>query len=155
MAKSKTVTSISTRGEWLDRDLKGWRVRVPCQGGHGYFSFEEYGGSVKALNAARAFHAKMERQYRKDLEYKKEHGELPKRQTVNIRNRTGIPGVSREVYPSLNGSATIVWTAYWNRNGKQFCQHFSTASYEHKNEAECKRKAIEKRKEMTEGKWQK
>lgn len=141
---AENVTRIS--GEWLCRDMDGWRVRVPTPGGHNYFSFAEYGGNVKALNAARAFHAKMVRQLEKDREYYKKHGEMPEHETLNIRNRSGVPGCHRMVTPNLSGRPNITWFATWCKNGRQHKKGFST--FEHGDEATCKKLAIEYRAKM-------
>lgn len=132
---AKTVTKISMVGEWIARDNQGWRVRVPCQNGHQYFGIKEYGGSTKALNAARAFHTKACRQYQADKKYYQEHGEKVQRTTLNIRNRSGYTGIARMVYPNLDGKPLVVFTAYVNRRGKQITQRFSLTEYKHEEYA--------------------
>lgn len=129
MAKPEKVANLSTKGEWLARDLNGWRVRVPTQGGHQYFPFDQYGGSAKALQAARRFHAKMLVQLKKDREYMAKHGEKPKRPSLNIRNRSGYTGISRAVYPTLDG-ARVQFCATWCEGGRQYQKCFTTAQYE-------------------------
>lgn len=130
MAKSniaRNVTRIS--GEWICRDLQGWRVKVPCQGGHKYFSYAEYGGSVKALNAARAFHAKAMKQLKEDRDYEKKHGEKPYRPTINARNRSGYAGISVMYTPNLSGRPLVTYVATWSENGRQFQKRFSSAQF--------------------------
>lgn len=133
-AQTKSITSISHRGEWLCRDTKrnGYIVRVPCQGGHGFFSIDEYGSSAKAHEAARKFHAKMERQLQKDREYEKKHGEKPFRHVLNIRNTSGHHGIARNVYPVLDGSPRIVYTVTWrDSHGWPASKSFSSVQYKH------------------------
>lgn len=140
------VANMSVSGDWICRDNQGWRVRVPCQGGHQYFGLKEYGGSSKALNAARAFHTKMCKQLKKDREYFSEHGEKPERTSLNIRNRSGYTGISRNVFPNLDGRPTIAFIAYYSHNGKQISERFSTIEYKHEEYA--LEAAIEWRKKM-------
>lgn len=133
-AQLKQVSNISGKGEWLCRDKKrnGYIVRVPCQGGHGFFSIEEHGGSAKAHEAARKFHAKMERQLQKDREYEKKHGEKPYRDVLNIRNTSGHHGISRAIYPILDGSPRIVYSVTWRgKNGWPQSRGFSSVQYKH------------------------
>lgn len=150
MAKASKQVETTPRiaGEWLCRDVDSWRVLVPCQGGSGRFYFSEYGGVQKALEAARQFQAKALDLLHEDREYRKKYGETPpKRPTVNIRNRTGIQGVGRSVYPNAHSKPRIVWFATWmDSRGRQQRENFSTAEYP--DEATCKRLAIEKREEM-------
>lgn len=127
---------ISTIGEWITRDKDRWIVKVPCQGGYGVFPISEYGGSsVKALMAARGFHTKMDKQLKKDRVYYQKHGEMPKRETLNCRNRTGHTGISRDVHPCLDGRATVVFTVYWNKNRRQISKRFSTVEFKHEEYA--------------------
>ena len=130
-----TALRSNLSGEWICRDLNGWRVKVPCQGGHQYFGFEEHGGSVKALNKARSFHAKAVRQLKKDREYEAAHGEKPYRPSLNIRNRSGYTGISRVVSPSLEGQPLVVYIAYCQHNGKQISERFSLTEYKHEEYA--------------------
>lgn len=137
---------VKIQSDWLCRDLDSWRVRVPCQGGSGRFYFKEYGGSEKALKAAKIFQNKALRQLRLDRKYMSEHGEMPYRETVYITNKSGIRGVFRTVHPTQGGNPLVVWTARWQGvNGKAFTESYSTAQFP---ESECKKKAIKKRKEM-------
>lgn len=146
MANGQTKRKVEKiTGEWLCRDLEGWRVRVPCQGGHGYFSFSEYGGSHKALKAARSFQEKALTQYEKDKAYYIKHGEKPARETVNIRNRSGHTGICRSVYPNLEGRENVAFIATWMVRGKQFSKWFST--HEYGDEKTALKKAIECRAE--------
>lgn len=154
MAKVAKLSTFRTTGEWIARDNGrdggGWRVRVPVQGGHGYFSFQQYGGSQKALDAARRFHAKACAQLRKDREHFKKTGEKPNRPTVNIRNRSGHTGVSYQIFPVLDGNPTVVYTAYYsNRKGQQISKRFSTADPAYKGHADyALEAAVEWRQEM-------
>lgn len=137
---------IRIQSDWLCRDLSSWRVRVPCVGGSGRFTFKEYGGSEKALKAARRFQKKALKLLECDREYYSQHGEMPYRETLYITNKSGHTGVHRVVSPTRNGQPLITWTASWQgRNGKTFHQGYSTAQFP---ESECKKKAIKKRKEM-------
>jgi len=146
MAHSAKKTVVKIQSDWLCRDLASWRVRIPCQGGSGRFSFKEYGGSEKALNAARKFQRKALKLLEEDRDYKAKHGELPYRETVYITNKSGVRGVFRKVSPTRNGQPLITWTASWQgMNGKTFHQGYSTAQHP---ESECKKKAIKKRQEM-------
>lgn len=132
-------------GEWLGRDLDGWRVRVPCQGGHGFFKFSDYGGVQKALIEAKAFQEKALLQYEADKKYAIKHGEKPHRETLYITNRSGIQGCFRSFYPNLFSAPTIVWTATWRRNGKTHTARFSTASKDYPTEEKAKAAAIDMR----------
>jgi hypothetical protein len=146
MAKAARKTVIKIQSDWLCRDLDSWRVRVPCQGGSGRFTFKEYGGSEKALKVARKFQKKALRSLEEDREYMSKHGEKPHRETVYITNKSGIRGVFRIVIPTQGGNPLIIWTARWQGiNGKAFTSSYSTAQFP---ESECKKKAIKKRKEM-------
>jgi len=132
MAKSnqaRNVTRIS--GEWICRDLEGWRVSVPCQGGHKYFPFAEYGGSAKSLNAARGFHRAMLIQLEKDRAYEKKHGEKPHREVLNSRNRSGYRNIAVMYMPNLEGRPNVVYTVYWNKNRIQHSKRFSSHEYKH------------------------
>lgn len=130
--KTQQMTSISSRGEWIARDGNGYRVRVPCQGGHGYFKIDEYGSSAKAHKAARAFHAKMEIQLKKDREYERKNGEKPFRHVLNIRNTSGHHGISKQVYPILDGSPRITYTVTWRgKDGWPMQKTFSSVVYKH------------------------
>lgn len=131
-AQARKITSISSRGEWIARDGNGYRVRVPCQGGHGYFSIEEYGGSAKAHDAARKFHAKMEKQLQEDRKYEKKHGEKPHRFVLNIRNKSGYHAISKNVYPILDGSPRVTFTVSWRgKDGWPLSRTFSSTQYKH------------------------
>lgn len=137
---------VKIQSDWLCRDLDSWRVRVPCQGGSGRFYFKEYGGSEKALKAAKTFQNKALRQLKKDREYMSQHGEMPYRETVYITNKSGVRGVFRIVAPTQGGQPLITWIASWQGpNGRTFTQGYSTAQF---TESQCKQKAIKKRKEM-------
>ena len=140
------VINMSVTGEWICRDNQGWRVRVPCQGGHQYFGIKECGGSVNALKQARSFHNKMCKQLKKDREYFSEHGEKIQRPTLNIRNRSGYTGISRMVYPNLDGRPLIVFQASYQKNGKQVSERFSLTEYKHEEYA--LEAAVEWRKKM-------
>jgi len=147
MASPAHKSVVKIQSHWLARDLTSWRVRVPCQGGSGRFYFKEYGGSEKALKAARAFQRKALKLLAGDREYAAKHGETPHRETLPITNKSGILGVYRVVVPLLGGNPIISWCASWTGpNGKRFVKCYSTVSC--KTEAEAKRKAIQKRKEM-------
>ena len=145
---AKASTNISTQGEWLARDGKSWVVRVPTAGGHKTFPFDAHGGINKALLVARAFHVAMDRQYKNDLEYFKKNGERIQR--LHSNNTSGVNGVSRLVYPRLDGSANIVYRAYFTRRDTNihFTKDFST--YEHVDEKTSLAKATKQRK-----KWEK
>lgn len=147
--RARKATNVKhMQGDWMARDVDGWRVNIPCPGGSGFFSFKEYGGSAKAYEAARKFQIKAYNQYKKDLEYKRKHGELPKRETLNIRNRSGYRGVCRNVHPRLDGPPRIEWIAYWqDSRGIQQSESFTTAA--HIDEHTCKKLALAKRAEMT------
>jgi len=130
------IASLSVVGEWICRDSGGWRVRVPCQNGHGYFGIKESGGSANALKQARLFHNKAVKQLQKDRKFYSETGERPERTTLNIRNRSGYTGVARHVYPNLSGSPLIVFVAYYNnKDGKQLSKRFSLTEYKHEEYA--------------------
>lgn len=134
-SNAKSMGAMSVSGEWICRDNGGWRVRVPCQGGHAYFGINEYGSSQNALKKARQFHARMCKQLKKDREYFSEHGEKPERPSLNIRNRSGYTGIARHVYPNLNGRPLVVFQAYYNKNGKQISERFSLTEYKHEEYA--------------------
>ncbi len=147
MASSARKAVVKIQSHWLARDITSWRVRVPCQGGSGRFFFKEYGGSEKALKAARTFQRKALKLLADDREYAAKHGELPQRETLYITNKSGHVGVHRVMSPTLNGRPLIAWVASWpGPNGKTFHRSFSTANC--KTEDEAKRKAIQKRQEM-------
>lgn len=143
---SAVKASVSKmQGDWLCRDMDGWRVKIPTANGHGFFSFEQYGGVNKAFNAARAFQIKMYKQYQEDLKHKQKHGELPERERLHMNNRTGIPGVCRTIRPNQMADPHITWTGFATINGKTFRQSFTTTNF---SEAECKKRAIEFRDRM-------
>lgn len=147
MTNAARKNVIRIQGDWLCRDIDSWRVRVPCQGGSGRFYFKEYGGSEKALKAAKQFQRKALKLLKEDRAYTAKHGEKPHRETLYITNKSGICGVCRVISPTQNGKPCITWQATWSgQNGKRFAAYFSTAQY---TEAEAKAKAIKKRKEMT------
>jgi len=129
------MRNMSVVGEWICRDAQGWRVRVPCQNGHGYFGIKECGGSANALKQARSFHNKMCKQLKNDRQYFSEHGEKVSRPTLNIRNRSGYTGIARHVYPNLSGNPLIVFQAYYSKNGKQISKGFSLTEYKHEEYA--------------------
>lgn len=133
-APAKNI-SINVTGEWIARDRDRFIVKVPTQNGYGIFPIKELGGTVNALNAARAFHSKMVRQLKKDREYYQEHGEKPQRESLNIRNRSGYQGVARTVTPNLDGRPLITFTAYYSHKGRQISKYFSTAQYKHEEYA--------------------
>lgn len=135
-------------GEWLGRDTDCWRVRVPCQGGHGVFKFIDHGGVQKALKVAKAFQEQALCQYDKDKEYARKHGEKPHRETLYITNRSGVQGCYRSFFPNLHSAPTIVWTATWYKNKRPDSARFSTASKEYPTEEHAKKAAIEMRKKM-------
>ena len=145
--KSVSKNVVKIQGDWLCRDISSWRVRVPCVGGSGRFLFSEYGGSEKALKAAKAFQRKALKLLKEDREYAAKHGEVPYRETVYITNKSGVRGVCRIVAPTQSGTPLISWVAQWpGRNGRTHSATFSTHQY--KTEAEAKAAAIKKRKEM-------
>ena len=133
-------------GGYLGRDVAGWRVRVPCPGGHGYFPFGEHGGVQKALTVARAFQEEALCLLESDRAYQKKHGEPMHREVLHMNNKTGITGVSRTMHPNLWGDPRIVWTASWSRGNYRQCQSFSTSQYNTEDEA--KDAAIEMRARM-------
>lgn len=135
MPKTKRVTSISLRGEWICLDMNGWRVKVPTANGQKYFGFTEYGGSSKALNAARAFHAKMEKQLERDRKEYQKTGVKPHHETLNSRNRSGHTGIAYTVNPNLDGSPLTMYIATVFINGRQYSKYFSSAQYKHKEYA--------------------
>lgn len=140
-AKAIRRTTGSIGGDWLARDIDGWRVGVPCQGGSGRFRFADYGGSVqKALAAARKFQTKALALYKSDKAYAIKNGERPQRETVYITNRSGVRGVYRMVHPRMGTTPTIEWVGTVHKNGRLVKQGFSTANFP---EDVCKRKAIE------------
>ena len=134
VANVKSI-KFNTQGEKICKDGDRWICRVDTAGGYGIFSIKEYGSSAKALNACRAFHAKMERQKKKDKEYFDQHGEKPHRNALNIRNRSGYTGIAKSVFPNLNGKPNIVYTATWVKGGRQFSEYFSSAQYGTEKEA--------------------
>lgn len=129
------MKAMSVSGEWIARDSNGWRVRVPCQGGHQYFGINEHGSSQNALKKARQFHAKMCKQLKKDRQYFSEYGEKPSRPSLNIRNKSGYTGIARHVYPNLDGRPLIVFQAYVSKNGRQISERFSLTEYKHEEYA--------------------
>lgn len=144
LAARKAVVKIQSH--WLCRDISSWRVRVPCPGGSGRFLFSEYGGSEKALHAAKSFQKKALKLLADDRVYTAKHGEKPQREAVYITNKTGIRGVCRVVAPTMNGAPLISWVAHWpGPRNKQMTKSYTTANF---TEAECRKKAIRKRKEM-------
>lgn len=140
------------QGDWMAREPDGWRVKVPTQGGHGFFRIAEYGSSTKAYDAAREFQVKAYKQYLADLDYKKKNGELPRRETINIRNRSGIRGIARMVTPNLNCPPRIIYKVYWQETHGgmriQATKEFNVDYFV--NEAACKKAAIEHREKMIE-----
>jgi hypothetical protein len=145
MGSTARKAVIKIQSDWLCRDLSSWRVRVPCVGGSGRFTFKEYGGSEKALKAARKFQKHAIKLLYDDREYYSKHGEMPYREALPITNTSGHLGVYRIVHPTQSGNPLIVWYATWTHNKKPFKQGYSTANY---TESECKKRAIKKRKEM-------
>lgn len=136
--KLKNVRSI--QGDWLARDGDQWRVNIPTHGGHKVFPYTEYGGMTKAFQAADRFKTKMLKQYEEDLDYRRKHGELPDRGVkLNIRNRTGVRGLSRIVTPNRYLEPLIVYCASWGPIKNRSVVSFSTAQYP---ESECKRLAM-------------
>lgn len=133
MAQPKSVSSLSTTGQWIARDQdaegnKGWRVKVPTPNGHRFFLDERHGGISKAFQEANNFHTKMHTQLLKDRAAEK-NGAKIHRDTTNIRNRSGHTGVSMQVNPTLSGRPTIVYTATWLVGRIQHHKSFSTAKY--------------------------
>lgn len=128
-ASAKSMKSINVVGEWIARDQDRFVVKVPTQGGYAHFNIKEYGGTLNALKAARAFHKKMVKQLKSDRAYFSEHGEKPVRQTLNCRNRSGYTGIARNVHPNLDGRPLVTFTAYYQKNGKQISKYFSTNEY--------------------------
>lgn len=120
---------ISNQSEWIARDGAKWVVKVPVAGGRKDFNFIEYGDSHKALIAARSFHTKMEKKLRATQDYIKKHGERP----IGVRsdNNTGVPGITRIVYPKLTGRPNIVFRAYYSNRHKGIwlSKDFSTHEY--------------------------
>lgn len=139
------TAKISTQGEWLTRDGKSWIVRVPTSGGHKKFPFDEYGGSSKALKVARAFHVAMVQQLKKDREYYKKHGE--KFQRVRSNNTSGINGVTRMVFPRLEGFPNIVFRAYYTNRNKGIWKSKDFSTYHYITEKNAKDAASKQRKQ--------
>lgn len=148
MAQPQRKSSTSRiAGDWLCRDTDSWRVLVPTPGGSGRFLFAEYGGIQKALVAAQKFQAKAIHLLEQDRSYYAKHKEHIERPSLNIRNKSGITGVSRTIFPRLETKPLVVWqAAAWNpRLNRQVTERFSTANFP---EDECKRRAISAREEM-------
>jgi hypothetical protein len=143
---AKKTSRIS--GEWLGRDLDSWRVRVPCQGGHGVFKFKDHGGVQKALVVAKVFQEQAMLQYEADKAYVIKHGEKPHRETLHITNSSGVKGCFRSFYPNLHSAPTIVWTATWYKNRRSCSARFSTASKQYPTEELARNAAIEMREKM-------
>lgn len=146
--KAAKVTHM--QAEWMAREPDGWRVRVPTEGGHKFFKMSEYGSSTKCYEAARKFQVEMYKQHQKDLEYKRKNGELPPRKTIYMTNRSGIRGVSRQVFPNLESSPRISYVVTWTEDwhGRRVAAARSFNSNDYVNEAACKKEAIAFREEM-------
>lgn len=148
---AQNVQKVSTmQGDWMAREPDGWRVKVPTQGGHQFFRIAEHGSSSKAYEAARKFQVKAYKQYLEDMEYKRKNGELPRRETMNIRNRSGIRGVSRQVFPNLGCPPRIVYKVTWmETHGGMRIQASRDFNVDHyTNEAVCRQEAINHRQKM-------
>lgn len=146
MAATARKIVIKIQSDWLCRDIASWRVRVPCVGGSGRFTFKEYGGVDKAYRAAKKFQKQAIKLLEDDRDYYSKHGEKPYREALPITNTSGHLGVYRIITPTQSGTPLITWFASWNHNSKPFSKGFSTAQYT--TEAECKKRAVKKRKEM-------
>lgn len=138
MAKISGINS-----EWLARDRDRYIVRIPTPGGSGNFPFKVYGGSVKALHAAKKFQKTMLKQKQFDDEFFAETGDRIAREHLHVNNKSGITGVCRKVCPNGFQTPRIEWIASWTNNaGKRCSKGFSTADPKIKNEQDAKQKAI-------------
>lgn len=145
----KTQTArISVQGERIARDGAVWIVNVPVAGGRKVFPFKEYGDSHKALNAARAFHVKMERKFRQVLEYIKKNGERPV--FVRSNNNSGVNGITRMVFPTLTGRPNIVFRTYYSNRHKGIYLTKDCSTHEFIDE----KKALEEAKKLRQ-QWEK
>ena len=147
MAVTKQLTKITTRGEWICRDAKSWRVKVPTANGHQIFKDDEYGGSGKALLAARNFHEKMYNQLKRDRAQFHKTGSKVEHETMYMTNRSGHRGIAMVVTPRLEGPPRIEYIATWSANGQNYHKYFSTVTHGDKTSA--LNAAIEHRKRMT------
>lgn len=138
---------MGINSEWLSRDLTRYIVRIPTPNGSGNFNFKEYGGSEKALKAAKVFQKRMLKQMQFDQNFYRETGDRIAREHLAVNNKSGITGVHRIVKPNGYQQATIVWLATWYVNGKAYNKGFSTADPKIRNEQDAKQKAIAYRKE--------
>lgn len=145
MAKAERASVRRISGDWLARDGAAWRVRVPCPGGSGLFTFKEHGGSQGALEAAQRFQVKAVRLLEADRAYFKKHGEKLHREVLPINNKTGIVGVRRVVQPNKEQKPNIVYFASYYRNKVKFEKGFST--YEYGTEDKAREAAIAFRKD--------
>lgn len=127
---AKKANSVDLRGEWICRGKAGWEVRVPVAGGRQSFNDHQYGDFKKSLIVARRFHEKKVKELRVIQAYTKKHGEKPKNR-LNANNNTGVNGVTRQVYPRLEGNPTITFLATYScrHKGLYKSKSFSTAEY--------------------------
>lgn len=140
MKPNRKIVGINS--EWMARDRNRYIVRIPTPGGSGNFDFKQYGGTEKALEAAKKFQKKMIKQLEFDRKFHKETGDYIERKHVHVNNKTGIKGVCRIVLPRGYQNPTIVWVAQWSDvNGKRHGKAFSTANKNIKNEDDAKQKA--------------
>jgi len=136
-------------GEWICRGNKTFHVRVPVGGGRQSFDDDQYGDSTKSLFAARKFHDRAVKELRISQAYEKKHGEKPKNR-LNARNNTGTAGVNRQVFPRLEGRATIVFLATYSRRHKGLFKSKTFSTIKYITEEKAKAEAIKQRK-----KWEK
>jgi hypothetical protein len=147
------ITGINS--EWLARDRGRYIVRIPTPNGSGNFDFKDYGGSsVKALKAAKIFQKRMLKQLEFDRKYYHDNGEHIERVRLHVNNKSGYPGVSRQVFPNGFQNPRIVWFASWtDLAGRRHSIGFSSASSEIKNEQDAKQKAVAYAEEKRTGKF--
>ena len=140
-APMRKISGINS--EWLARDKDRYIVRVPTANGSGNFPFKEYGGSEKALKAAKKFQKNALKQKQFDDEFFTETGDRIAREHIAVNNKSGIPGVHRIIHPNGYSQPRIEWCATWGRgpgkSGGVKC--FSTADPKIKNEQDAKQKA--------------
>jgi len=135
--------------EWLARDSTKYIVRIPTANGSGDFKFKEYGGSEKALIAAKKFQKRMLKQLEFDQEFHRETGDYIAREHLAVTNTSGITGVYKVIHPNGYSNPRICWCASWSKSvdGKGGHKCFSTSDENIKNEQDAKQKAIDYRHE--------